>query len=458
MNENGSDAASDGTVMEVMGTAIIDATCSPSNIRYPQDYSLLNEAREKLEEMIDFFHSQYAPWKKPRTYRRIARKEYLELAKSKKRSAKKIRSVIRKQLGYVRRDLGYLEAYMSEGYALDKKFINNYLVILQLYEQQKYMFDNKTHRVENRIVSIHQPYIRPIVRGKVKTPVEFGAKYDVSIDEKGHARLEKISFDPYNESTILTDVLERYKERTGHYPARVLVDQIYRTRKNIDFCKDHGIRISGPKLGRPSKDISKNKEAAKTEYKDNKDRIEVERFFSLEKGSNGAGLIMTKLKETIDQLTAQLEEKSVQIETLQSELASKNITIEEQTQKIEQLNTNVTELTTQNEEKAKVVAEQDKQINTAWFVFGTKSELKEQNILNKKEVLKEGSFNKNYFTEIDIRTQKEIKLYSKSAKLLTSHPSGSYTLAKDAKGQYVLKINNPNTFWSVSRYLVIQVK
>lgn len=107
-----------------------------------------------------------------------------------------------------------------------------------------------------------------------------------------------ISFDPYNESTILTDVLERYKKRTGHYPARVLVDQIYRTRKNIDFCKDHGIRISGPKLGRPSKDISKNKEAAKTEYKDNKDRIEVERFFSLEKGSNGAGLIMTKLKET----------------------------------------------------------------------------------------------------------------------------------------------------------------
>ncbi len=166
----------------------------------------------------------------------------------------------------------------------------------------------------------------------------------------------------------------------------------------------------------------------------------------------------TKLKETIDQLTAQLEEKSAQIETLQSELASKNITIEEQTQKIEQLNTNVTELTTQNEEKAKVVAEQDKQLNTAWFVFGTKSELKEQNILNKKEVLKDGAFNKNYFTEIDIRTQKEIKLYSKSAKLLTSHPSGSYTLAKDAKGQYVLKINNPNTFWSVSRYLVIQVK
>lgn len=286
------------SAVEVMGTAILDATCSPSNIRYPQDYSLLNEAREKLEEMIDYFHGTYCPWKKPRTYRKVARKEYLELAKTKKRSAKKIRKVIRKQLGYVRRDLGYLEAYMSEGYALDKKYINNYLVILKLYEQQKYMFDNKTHRVDDRIVSINQPYIRPIVRGKVKTPVEFGAKYDVSIDEKGHARLEKISFDPYNESTILIDVLERYRERTGHYPARILVDQIYRTRKNLDYCKNNNIRMSGPRLGRPSSDTEKNKVAAKTENRDNRDRIEIERFFSLEKGSSGAALITTKLEDT----------------------------------------------------------------------------------------------------------------------------------------------------------------
>lgn len=206
--------------------------------------------------------------------------------------------MIRKQLGYVKRDLGYLKAYIDAGYSLNNKYNNNYLVIQQLYEQQKYMFDNRTHRVENRIVSIHQPYIRPIVRGKVKSPVEFGAKYDVSIDEKGHARLEKVSFDPYNESTILIDVLERYKSRTGHYPGRILADQIYRTRKNLDFCKDNGIRMSGPKLGRPSSDSKKNKEITKTEYQDNRDRIEIERFFSLEKGSNGAGIIMTKLAET----------------------------------------------------------------------------------------------------------------------------------------------------------------
>ena len=220
--ENESERAKKATEKEEgrdnLGTLIIDATCSPSNIRYPMDFSLLNEAREKLEVMIDYFHEAFRPWKKPRTYREVARKEYLELAKAKKRTAKKIRSTIRKQLGYVKRDLEYLEEYMEAGYALPEKFINNYLVIMELYRQQKYMFDNKTNRIDNRIVSISQPYIRPIKRGKAKAPTEFGAKYDVSIDEKGHARLEKMSFDPYNESGVFKDAVERYLERTGHYP------------------------------------------------------------------------------------------------------------------------------------------------------------------------------------------------------------------------------------------------
>ena len=157
------------------------------------------------------------------------------------------------------------------------------------------MFDNKVNRVENRIVSITQPYVRPIVRGKAKTPTEFGAKYEVSIDEKGHARLEKRSFDAYNESGTLIDATERYAKRTGHYPRRILVDQIYRTTKNRGYCKDHGIEMSGPKLGRPAKD---RKKTEKKEYQDNTDRIEVERFFSRDKHSFGAGLIVTKLEET----------------------------------------------------------------------------------------------------------------------------------------------------------------
>ena len=276
------------------GTAILDATCSPSNIKYPQDFQLLNEAREKLEAMIDFFHKTYAPWQKPRTYRRLARKSYLAMAKAKKRPANKMRATIRRQLGYIRRDIGYLERYMGEGYAPPARFIGPYLTILELYRQQKHMYDHKVHRVDNRIVSLSQPHIRPIVRGKAKTPVEFGAKYDVSIDENGHARLERVSFEPYNESTIFQDVIERYRRRTGRYPERALVDQIYRTRKNRQYCKERGIRMSGPKLGRPAKGGRHDA----TERKDNRDRIEVERFFSLEKRCYGAGLIMTKLDST----------------------------------------------------------------------------------------------------------------------------------------------------------------
>ena len=128
-------------------------------------------------------------------------------------------------------------------------------ILTTVYEQQRYMFENNTHTVENRIVSISQPYIRPIVRGKAKSPVEFGAKLDLSVDEIGMCRLEKLSFDAYNESAVLKTAIENYKQRTGHYPERVLVDQIYRNRENISFCNSLCIRISGKKLGRPKKDV-----------------------------------------------------------------------------------------------------------------------------------------------------------------------------------------------------------
>ena len=164
-----------------------------------------------------------------------------------------------------------------------------------LVEQQQYMYDNKVHSVPDRIVSISQPYIRPIVRGKAKSPVEFGAKLDLSIDENGIARLERLSFDAYNESDVLITAVENYKSRTGHYPERVLVDQIYRNRTNRAFCSEHGIRISGPALGRPKKDSKVDK---KQEYIDNNDRIEVERAFSLAKRRYGLGLITAKLDTT----------------------------------------------------------------------------------------------------------------------------------------------------------------
>ena len=170
-----------------------------------------------------------------------------------------------------------------------------YLVLKQVYEQQQYMYENQVHTVPDRIVSISQPYIRPIVRGKAAAPVEFGAKLDLSIDENGMARLEKLSFDAYNESDVLIGAIERYRERTGHYPERALADKIYRNRENLAYCKLHVIRLSGLSLGRPKKNAVVDK---KTEYMDNADRVEVERSFSLAKRCYGLGRIMTKLDVT----------------------------------------------------------------------------------------------------------------------------------------------------------------
>ena len=254
-----------------LGTMILDASCSPSNIRYPQDFSLLNEAREKLDAMIDKLHPLADEPRRPRTYRKCA----------------------------VKRNMAFVDAYLAKGLILEDKWDRwNLDAIRKLYAQQKEMFDEGKHRVADRIVSITQPHLRPIVRGKAKAPVEFGAKYDVSVDEKGHARLEKISFDAYNECTVLKDVLERYRERTGHYPKRVLVDQVYRTKENREYCERRGVKMSGRKPGRPPADEKERRRAERAERKDDVERIEVERFFSRDKRCFGAGLVMTKLSKT----------------------------------------------------------------------------------------------------------------------------------------------------------------
>jgi len=281
----------------LLATQICDATVAPQYIRFPQDTSLLNEARLKLEAMIDSFCEEYG-LDKPRTYRKVAHKDYLAFAKAKKPSAEKIRAAVKAQLGYVRRDLEYIDGYMHDGLVPDRKYTDAIITIHKLYEQQKYMYDNHTHKVEDRIVSISQPYVRPIVRGKANRPVEFGAKLHLSIDETGFGRIEHISFDAYNEGPQLVDALNAYKYRNGVYPDRVLVDQIYRTRANLEFCKKHGIRVSGPKLGRPSVDEKVQRKDKRVTAKDQSDRIEIERYFSTAKRRNGLGLIMRKREDT----------------------------------------------------------------------------------------------------------------------------------------------------------------
>jgi hypothetical protein len=275
------------------GTLTVDATCAPQNIRYPLDLSLLNEARETLEAMIDELHDP-ADGEKPRTYRRVARKDYLNTTRKKKKSAKELRKAIGKQLRYIRRDWNIITDYLAKSKELPEKRLAQLETIELVYEQQLFMWENRVHSVENRIVSLSQPWIRPIVRGKAKAKTEFGAKLDISV-VNGFTRLEHSSFDAYNESENLVEIIERFRAREGHYPKRVLADAIYRTRENLNYCAKHKIRLLGKPLGRPKKDAVVDKKQTKI---DEIDRIEVERKFSHAKGSFGLGLIHARLRAT----------------------------------------------------------------------------------------------------------------------------------------------------------------
>lgn len=275
------------------GTLIVDATCAPSDIRYPTDTSLLNEARRNSEKLIDLLHVP-GSGEKPRTYRRRAYKEYTQFVRARKPGQKKIRKCIRKQLGYLGRNLNTIDRMLEAGGALTARWQERLETLRTVYHQQRQMYQTKTHSIEDRVVSISRPYLRPIVRGKAKNPVEFGAKLDISVVD-GYTRLETFSFDAYNEATLLKEVIERYRGRTGKYPARVLADKIYRNRENLRFCKENHIRLSGPALGRPKKDAPLDK---RQDYADICERVEVERRISLAKRKCGLGLMTTKLPQT----------------------------------------------------------------------------------------------------------------------------------------------------------------
>lgn len=284
------------------GKLIVDATCTPADIRYPTDLSLLNESREKLEKIINTLHAPFRGMeKKPRTYCKKARKDYLKVAKKRKRRYNEIRKAIGKQLRYIFRNLGYIKALKEKSSLrlLSKRQYKNLLVINELFRQQKEMYDNRTKRVDFRIVSISQPHVRPIVRGKVSAPTEFGAKISVSLVD-GFARIEELQWDNYNESTGLIDEIEKYKNCYGVFPESVHVDQIYRTRGNREYCKEHNIRLSGPALGRPKKGEKKRKN--ELEKKDLRERISIEGKFGQGKRRFSLARIMGKLPITSESI------------------------------------------------------------------------------------------------------------------------------------------------------------
>ena len=196
------------------GTLILDATCAPADIHFPTDAGILNDARLVSEKLIDQTHIQSKEQTKPRTYRQKARKDYLLLVRNKRPGSKLIRRTIRKQLQYLGRNLKHLEKMVNEDSLSDRQK-EKWGTITEVYRQQKQMYDNRSHKVENRIVSVQQPWVRPIVRGKLTAKTEFGAKLALSMED-GFARVEKLSWSAFNESQTLDRQLhEIQKNETG---------------------------------------------------------------------------------------------------------------------------------------------------------------------------------------------------------------------------------------------------
>ena len=282
------------------GTLKIDATVADQEIKYPTDLGLLNEGRENLERIIDLLHYSKVDGPKPRTYRRNARKEYLNLSKTKRKSRKAIRKGIKGQLQYLRRDIKIVEGLLEKSGRTKKLSKNDAALIgtiIKMYKQQKMMYDSKTHSCPNRIVNIHQPWVRPIVRGKDKNKVEFGSKIDMS-EVGGFCRINRFSWEAFNEGTELKNSVERYRELYGRYPKTVLVDKIYLTRKNRKYLKENNIETVGKPLGRPPK---QPKETPSQKYRKKKkaaERNHVEGKFGQGKRGYGLNDIKARLSET----------------------------------------------------------------------------------------------------------------------------------------------------------------
>jgi len=231
-----------------------NATVAPQAIRFPTDLSLLNEAREFSEQIIDRLYPGVDLQKKPRTYRQKARKAYLSMVKKKRPGAKLLRRGVKQQLQYLRRNLSHIKDLLvsfpvGSRLPLPHWLLRRYWVIQHLYGQQWEMYQNKSHRCDHRIVSIHQPYVRPTVRGKVNNPTEFGAKLSVSLTREGVARVDHLRWDAFHEGHDLLSQVEAYRDHHGVYPEVVLGDTIYGSRDNLHDLKARGIHFVGKPLG-----------------------------------------------------------------------------------------------------------------------------------------------------------------------------------------------------------------
>lgn len=299
-DENDSDFGQErDTKIENKGKLQMDATVCDAHIKFPTDLALLNDAREESEKLIDIF-CKSLNISKPRTYRVVARKKWLNLSKKKRKSHKAIRQGVSQQLNYVKRNLKHINSIIESNPLVLKELSRvqyKYLLVIQeLYRQQREMFSERKHSISNRIVSIHQPHIRPIVRGKSGRNVEFGAKINISL-QQGYSRINQLDFEAFNEGKFLKQQVEAFKELNGHYPELVQTDDIYMNRENRNYLKAHNIRHTGRPLGRkPKKELSKY-EKIKLQ-KEKNERNQVEAKFGQGKQKYKLNKIMAKLSST----------------------------------------------------------------------------------------------------------------------------------------------------------------
>lgn len=296
----------EGEQPDNQGQLLCDASCAPQDIRHPTDIGLLNDAREATEAAIDLLHARRKSGSsKPRTYRRNARRDFLRCAKNKKLTGKVFRKGRRKQLQYLRRNLSHIQ-HLGDEVGLSTmpgSLYRKVLVASEVERQQRQMHENGTRRISGRIVSLSQPHVRPIVRGKTAKAVEFGAKISLSVAE-GFTRLHRLSWEAYNEGGDLPAQVESYRALYGYYPESVHVDKIYRTRENRRYCTKRGIRISGRPLGRPPANAQIRKSVERQIREDERKRVEVEGKFGESKRCYGLDRVPAKLKETSESTIA----------------------------------------------------------------------------------------------------------------------------------------------------------
>ena len=281
------------------GKLQIDATVADQYIKYPNDLDLVNKAREEGEKLIDHLYKILQPAVKPKTYRKVARQRYLSVAKKKKKTTMEIRKAIRYLLNALNRNLKSINKMLNEfdpgNFPLNKKQQKTLMVLHTLYEQQKEMYDQKKNTVAHRIVSISQPHVRPIVRGKMgKKGVEFGAKIGLSLMD-GFARVNTLSWEAYNESNDLQRQAEAYKAIFGYYPELIQADKIYATNQNRKWCKQNNIRLTAKPKGKPIEKTYREKKKEKQEFNE---RNHIEGKFGQAKQGYRLNEVKAKLKNT----------------------------------------------------------------------------------------------------------------------------------------------------------------